>query len=219
MKRFRKITAVLLSAVILICMFSVPASAVDFSDAVSDAITYPAISPATFSSSSSASRTVYLKMTLSDKGLVRFYDADSVTDSGTRFEILTAKGRSLLSGKYSDLTGKTRIFTSKGTYYLKIRLKKDQTIKRLFYTFIADDGEKVTKKVTLTAGKKTTLTSYISKFSGTIRWISSDKSVLRAVSGGKIIGVKAGTAKAYAFSSNGDYAVFYVTVKAPPKDT
>lgn len=168
MKNIIKLTTLFIAAVIA----AVQLSAVSFAeDALSSA---KKLEPNTTvdidaSNISSSLASCSFEMTFPESGKLSFETGSRKTSSATVFDILSADGKSVLSGKASELNSKSLSVKKPGTYYIKITLKKGQYIKKFCYTFITASSQDKTPggwlyNRKLTSGNITQLTKAFSSF-------------------------------------------------------
>ena len=210
MKRIRTVIALFLVFTVWLCL---PAVSAEAAADLSEATELSSLNSASFSNSETGTQTYLFKISLKDSGKIRFYNSSSVTGSSSRLSLLYSDGRKAVTGKFSDVVGKIMYIGKKGTYYVQVSLTKSQSVRGFGYTFIADSGNRVTKKITLTEGRTYNFAVMVKNISGTRRWTTSDSSVAKVNTKGGVKLVGEGTAKIRVYSSRGDYAVITVTSK------
>ena len=215
MSKIKKITAILLSAVMLVCCLSVGAGAESIADtakAISSGKTYTA---KLYKSSENAdykiklSKSGDLKLNITTQMYqldVYLYDTNGNLCGALDFKADTGTtGRGLWENKpycpwnktVEKYSGSFKYSLDKGTYYLRLKRYNNT------------GSEKVTFKATFPSSDKSSdsddeadcITVQMKKggtlqlaFGDDAKWTSSDKSVVTVTSGGKITAKKAGTA-------------------------
>lgn len=207
MSKLRKMTAVLLSVIMVVCMFCIPAGAATVYDKAVK------LSPMELASGKFDKKTEYFyKISFSDSGKITFYCTDY---ANTRLTLLDSNGNEVISKEYiSYCLNKQYDITKKGNYYLKLEQSQSYNSRyfnNFYYGFNPNDDVTITLSVTMKVGQKLDLSAVTSNYKGNITWKSTNTSVA-TVSKGKITAKKKGTTKIRAYMNNGDYAEIIVKV-------
>ena len=128
--------SVMLSVIFIITMFAVPASA---ASGLKNAKLLKANNTVTLSASTKDTTYTY-KIKLTGSGKVSFFKSSSNTNANTKMYLLDSNGKKLISKSFNDFVKLKVKVSKKGTYYLKIKLKKNQTIKSFGYKFTPNNG-------------------------------------------------------------------------------
>jgi len=190
MKKFKKILAVLLSVVMIVCMFSVPVSAASvFDKAVK-------LSPMELVSGNFKNCSAYFyKITLPDSGKISFYCSDYDFSPVT---LLDTSGNTVIKG--SDLyymVNKKYEVSKKGTYYIRIEKKSANYVadasyfNDFYYGFEPDHTPTISLALNVKVGDELDFSALGSNYTGKCR---------------KVNVVGAGKAKIRVYMDNNEYA-------------
>ena len=210
MTKFKKATALLLSVVMLVCCFTVQASASSvFSSAQKiDKLEY-------YSTSFKSKDYAYYKIVLPTSGTIQFRDeegkAEAFLYNSNAEEIAHTKTDAWHSAFRPDSTWEISKL-SKGTYYLKLCKEYSEEIKNFYYTFIPDETPTISIALNVKVGDELDFSALASNYSGKVTWKTTDSKVA-TVSKGVVNCKKAGKAKIRAYMDNGDYAEITLIVK------
>ncbi|MCR4780202.1 MAG: hypothetical protein K5876_03800 [Ruminiclostridium sp.] len=225
-KLLRKLTAVFTAAALLFCgpFFSPDLSLTPMVSAIASesvkssfknaegwhvlkrkAISYDAIYSGYF----------YFKLPIYHAGDIQFTtDSKWNVSSASTFSLYDSNYKSLASGNLKGLLSNS-IKVKKSTYYLKIKIAKNEYVRNMTYVLSAEKGSHVQKKTTATAGKTYSVSKMFDGFGEySPTMFSMDKSIVEVVSSYKFKALKAGKADLLGFYTNGDTFRLTVTVAA-----
>lgn len=205
--RFKKLAAVLLSAVMLVCCFTVQASAKTILDG---AKRLELMETYNFTIKNNA---IYCKIVLKDSGILRIR-AELERGGGERFTLYDSS--SMINEIYSVNcmgticdTGNIKIKKA-GTYYLKI--EGSNNITNLYYSFEPDHTPTISLALNAKVGDEFDFSALTSNYKGKVTMKTTDSKVAD-VDGNIVTCKKAGKAKIRAYMNNGDYAEITLIVK------
>lgn len=219
MTKFKKMAAILLSVVMIVCCFSVQAAAVGPYDFAQK------LKPLEYASDvlNDKQTEVIYKIVLPSSGKIRFHCTDCWASdwhpSNPVCELTDANGKVLSSPNHLDSCQITAMverdfkIPKKGTYYWKIsKGLHDVYWNNMYYTFIPDEDAKISIVINLKVGQSLDLSAAADNYSGKVAWKSTKTSVA-TVNNGTVKAKKAGTTKIQVYMSNGDYEEITVKVK------
>ncbi|MBR1831129.1 MAG: Ig-like domain-containing protein [Ruminiclostridium sp.] len=214
MVRFKKLAAVLLSAVMLVCCFTVQASAKSvFDDAIK--ISATEVVSHTFKNDTE----VLYKIVLPDSGTIQFYCSDynnywSGSTWYPRVSLLDKNGAAIIDNAgFVGIQEGTHRIDKKGTYYIKIvDNDKKAYFKNFYYGFQPDNTPTISLALNAKVGDEFDFSALASNYTGKVTYKTTDSKVA-TVDKGKVTCKKAGKAKIRAYMNNGDYAEITLVVK------
>ncbi len=221
MTKIRKITAVLLSLVILVCSFSVIADALSADDFAEE------LAPMEYASDKlkdGHNEAIY-KIKLGSSGTIKFHCSDyyqsSWTPSNPTMELLDSNFKVISTPNsvggvaIGHMVERGFTIPKKGTYYLKITKGKHEVyFNNLYYTFVPDEEASVSIGISMKVGTSIDLVGLTSNYSGKVVWKSTKKSVA-TVNNGTVKAKKAGTTIIRLYMNDGSYDE--ITVKVTKK--
>lgn len=213
MTKIRKLTAILLSAVLLVCCFSVQASAASSATAITSGKKYSKnISGyqtyADYKITAQTSGKLVIDLT-SEIDFLYVYLYDSKENLMDTADVKATEGE--LYGGFSSITnlyankftgkfiGKLTYEIKKGTYYLRFENRGFDNSGKISFTAKLPSSSSSSGKisgiaVSMKVGGTTQLAAVSSGSSGSISWSSSNSSVATVSSSGKVTAKKKGTA-------------------------
>ncbi|MBR5088679.1 MAG: hypothetical protein IK093_04560 [Ruminiclostridium sp.] len=152
------------------------------------------------------------RLPIARKGTIKFFtDGKWSAGSSSKYELYNSSEKLVSSGMLEQLLY-TSIDVNTGTYYLKLRIAKNDYIKPMLYIFLSSNGKQLEKKTTLTAGKSYSIRNLYGDLGLPDRVVTGDSSIVRATSLSELKALKAGTAKVMGFYKNGNAFSLTVTV-------
>ena len=217
MIKIKKITAIILSIIMVVCCFGVQASAASvFSGAKKmEQLEYYNVS----NIKKRSGKTVFYKISLPSSGTVEFRWALGGCLDGRLFD---SSGKTIADKfyiGYYDKGTKTIKDLNKGVYYLELSANDGayisgdtEYVKDLYYTFIPDEEPTIKLAVTLKKGSTLNLGAITDNYSGKVSFISTKTSVA-TVKSGTVKAVAKGQATIRATLDDGTYAEIKIFVK------
>ena len=208
MVRFKKLAAVLLSAVMLVCCFTVQASAASVYDKAVK------LSPMELASGNFKNTSEYFyKVVLNDSGKIMFYcsdhyNPDSLSWKWAKLTLIDSMGNEIIEKKaLRDRLNKSFEITKKGTYYIKIEKGEgnDCYFNNFYYGFQPDHTPTISLALNAKVGDEFDFSALTSNYKGKVTMKTTDSKVAD-VDGNIVTCKKAGKAKIRAYMNNGDYA-------------
>ena len=212
MKGILKLIGIALCVVMTVCTVSVTAFAAAAKEVAP-------VSDSTVTNTGDSVQKIRLKLALPESGTLKFFVTKTGTDMSSVLTLYNSKGKVLKSGKLSELVCKSIAISSKGTYYLDIKLAAKKSVNKLCYVFTGKSSEKYTlDTLDLSPDKTVDLTSYAlegSKDMGDrIKWTSTNSSVVKILKNGKIKTVGEGKATVRAYGSGGGLVTINISVSS-----
>ena len=214
MTRSKKLLAVLLTAVTVVCMLCVPASAASvFSSAIK--ISQLETCSKKFKGEN---QTIYYKIVLNDSGTLVFRCRESLM---TKYELYNSNAESIIAGdclqdgsNYGrELGGRKIEIEKKGTYYLGITSRAaDSNFYDLYYTFTPNNTPTISIALNVKVGDTFDFSAFTSNYTGKVTFKTTD-SKIASVKSGTVTALKEGKARIRVYMNNGDYAEIYLVVK------
>lgn len=96
-------------------------------------------------SATSKNKTYLYKINLNDMGKISFFKSSSKTNSNTKMYLLDSNGKTLVSKTFKDFVKLILKVSKKGAYYIKINLKKNQSVSGFGYKFISSNDNSSSK--------------------------------------------------------------------------
>ena len=207
MKKFKKLTAVLLSVVMIVCMFSVPTSAKGLFD---NAIKMTALETYSKTFTKTKVEDIYYKIVLTDSGILHIRYGSHSTYG---WPVLYNSNAEIIKETIGD---KCDIeIAKKGTYYLKVsgrNMGYDDYINDLYYSFTPDHTPTISLGLNVKVGDELSFSALATNYTGGARWGTTNAKVA-TVSKGKVEVVGAGKAKIRVYMDNGEYAEITLIAK------
>ena len=211
MKKFKKITAVLLSVVMIVCCLSASVSAKSVFDSASKLEALELVSG--YQKVANAIKEVYYKISLPDSGKLSFHCKDYTSSGWVRVYLYDTTGKTILDEGWPN--DSCRI-DKKGTYYIKIWMEgyyDGRThYEDFYYSFEPDNTPTISLALNVKVGDELDFSALASNYSGKCTW-KSTKPAVASVDKGKVKALKVGKAKIRAYMNNGDYAEITLVVK------
>jgi|GEM_PF-2191521 len=223
MTKLKKMTAVLLSVVMLVCCFSVQASAKSIFD---DAIKISATEAVSHTFKNDME--VIYKVSFSDSGKISFYCSDYYYDKiwevGSKISVLDTNGNTIIKEDFlAKFLNKEYTIDKKGTYYIRFINTQEKSFgsyqrgeynyyKNFYYGFQPDHTPTISLALNVKVGDELDFSALASNYTGKVTYKTTDSKVA-TVDKGKVTCKKAGKAKIRAYMNNGDYAEITLVVK------
>ena len=214
MTKLKKMTAVLLSVIMLVCCFSVQASAKSVFDGAVKIDTLETVSGKHTNKSE-----YYYKIVLPDSGKIKFHCVDyakSIIEYGDFLYLLDGNGNTIIDtidAGFKYMLEKEYEINKKGTYYIKIKQRtSDYWFTDFYYTFEPDHTPTISLALNVKVGDELDFSALASNYTGKVTYKTTDSKVA-AVDKGKVTCKKAGKAKIRAYMNNGDYTEITLVVK------
>lgn len=211
MVRFKKLAAVLLSAVMLVCCFTVQASAKSVYD---KAVKLSPMEIVSGDFSEVEDRMFFYKVVVTDSGKIKIHCGDYWWHDSPSISITDSKGNSIVD---LDIMGR-RLETDyklpkKGTYYIRVQDGGHKAwFKELYYTFVPDHTPTISLALNAKVGDEFDFSALTSNYKGKVTMKTTDSKVAD-VDRNIVTCKKAGKAKIRAYMNNGDYAEITLIVK------
>ena len=211
MTKLKKMTAVLLSVIMLVCCFSVQAGAASIYDKAVK------LKPMDLVSGDFSGVTeYYYKIVVSDSGKIRLHVGDYSGHPGQSPEvsIVDSNGKMIVEPDvFVNRKDKDYKLQKKGTYYLIIHKPYSvHEFKDFYYTFEPDHTLTISLALNVKVGDELDFSALASNYTGKVTYKTTDSKVA-TVDKGKVTCKKAGKAKIRAYMNNGDYAEITLVVK------
>ena len=208
MTRFKKILAVLLSVVMVVCCLSASASASKFTSATKIGVLEEV------SHTFKNDREIIYKIVLPDSGKITIYCSEYGGEYNPKLALLDSNGKSVVKeGWFCDRINNEYEISKKGTYYLQVSWPRASNLssptigyfKDLYYGFEPDHTPTLSLALNVKVGDELDFSALGTNYTGKCRWGTTKLSVA-TVSKGKVNVVGAGKAKIRVYMDNNEYA-------------
>lgn len=212
-KVFKRMLSLIVSATMLVTVFSVLSISVSAKGVFDDAVTMEAMTCYSLDNLKSGDFK-FFKITLKNSGDLTLRWS---CGGGVHAELYDSAAdiveKSFFIG-YNEPGEKTISGLKKGTYYLKIFGRESYTAKidDLYHVFKSDEKPTIKLNVSIYEGSSIKLGAIVSNSDSSVTWLSTKPNVASVSSKGKVKGLKAGKSTIRASLNSGEYVEIRVTV-------